>query len=48
MSNESEGKMDEAAKLFLQSSSEATNDVEKFTTAQNVARQQSTVADKLK
>jgi hypothetical protein len=48
MGKESEGKADEAARLFLQAWNEATNDFEKFTAAHYVARHQKTVADKLK
>jgi hypothetical protein len=48
MCKESEGKIDEAAKLFLNAWDEATNDFEKFTAAHYVARHQNTVADKLR
>jgi hypothetical protein len=48
MEKESEGKTDEAAKLFLNAWNEATNDFEKFTAAHYVARHQITVTDKLK
>ena len=48
MEKESEGKADEAARIFLQAWNEATKDFEKFTAAHYVARHQKTVADKLK
>lgn len=48
MGKEAKGKDGEAARYFLQAWNEATNDFEKFTAAHYVARQQTTVADKLK
>lgn len=45
---EEKGNPEEAGKLFLQGWSEATNDFEKFLTAQYVARHQKTVPGKLK
>ena len=47
MDKEGEGKLNEAAKLFLQAWNDATNDLDKFTAAHYVARHQKTVADKL-
>lgn len=47
MEMEEKGKPEEAAKLFLQSWNEATNDFEKFLAAHYVARHQKTVSDKL-
>lgn len=47
MGLEGEGKMTEAAALFLQAWNEAMNDFEKFTAAHYVARHQKTAADKL-
>ena len=44
---ESEGKVLEAAALFLQAWEEATNAAEKFTAAHYVARHQDTITDKL-
>jgi rifampin ADP-ribosylating transferase len=48
MSLEGEGKKEEAAKSFQQAWDEATNDLDKFTSAHYVARHQENVADKLK
>ena len=48
MDEEAQGKMDEAAKLFLQGWNEATTNLEKFTAAHYVARRQNSVLDKLK
>lgn len=48
MNLEGEGKSEEAYKLFQQAWNEATNDLEKFTSAHYVARSQKSVADKLK
>lgn len=47
MDMEEKGKFEEAGKLFLQGWKEATDDFEKFLTAHYIARQQSTVSDKL-
>jgi|SRR5690606_18253716 len=47
MEMEEKGKPEEAAKLFLQSWHEATDDFEKFLAAHYVARQQPTASDKL-
>jgi len=47
MEMEEKGKPEEAAKLFLQSWHEATDDCEKFLAAHYVARQQPTASDKL-
>lgn len=47
MNLEGEGKLEEASALFYQAWNEASNDVEKFTAAHYVARQQKSVADKL-
>jgi tetratricopeptide (TPR) repeat protein len=47
MQLEGEAKHEEAAKLFLQAWSEASNTGEKFIAAHYVARHQNTVADKL-
>jgi len=48
MSMEDEGNPQEAGKLFLQASKEATNDFEKFLAAYYLARHQKNVRDKLK
>jgi len=48
MEMEEKGKPEEAIKLFQQGWNEATNDFEKFLAAHYIARQQKTVADKLK
>jgi rifampin ADP-ribosylating transferase len=48
MAVEDEGNADEASKLFLQASNEATNDFEKYIAAYYVARHQGNVPDKLK
>nr|WP_068888648.1 rRNA adenine methyltransferase [Pedobacter panaciterrae] len=48
MNLEGAGKKKEALKLFLQAWEEATNDLEKFTSAHYVARHQKSVLDKLK
>jgi tetratricopeptide (TPR) repeat protein len=48
MNLEGEGKPEEALKLFNQAWEEATNDAERFTAAHYVARQQDSVAGKLK
>src|SRR5688572_8048054 len=48
MDMEEKGKPEEAIKLFQQGWNEATNDFEKFLAAHYIARQQKTVADKLK
>lgn len=47
MTMEASGKPGEAKALFLQAWNEATNDLEKFTAAHYVARQQTTIAEKL-
>ncbi len=47
MDMEDKGKPEEAIKLFQQAWDEATNDFEKFLAAYYIARQQTTVADKL-
>lgn len=47
MAMEENGQAAEAAKLFLQSWNESTNDFEKFLAAHYIARQQTTVANKL-
>lgn len=48
MAMEDEGNADEACKLFLQASNEATNDFEKYIAAYYVARHQENIPDKLK
>ncbi|MCL4640862.1 MAG: NAD(+)--rifampin ADP-ribosyltransferase [Pseudosphingobacterium sp.] len=48
MSMEDNNQPEEASKLFLQASYEATNDFERFLAAYYVARHQKNVADKLK
>lgn len=48
MDEEGKGKDDKAMMLFLQAWNEAANNFEKFIAAHYVARQQKTVADKLK
>jgi tetratricopeptide (TPR) repeat protein len=48
MQSEGEGKPEEASELFIQAWNAAANDREKFTAAHYVARQQKSVADKLK
>jgi rifampin ADP-ribosylating transferase len=48
MALEENGKPEEASKLFLQASNEATNDFEKFIAGYYVARHQQNVTDKLK
>ncbi|MES2592571.1 MAG: NAD(+)--rifampin ADP-ribosyltransferase [Bacteroidota bacterium] len=48
MDMEEKGKPEEAAKLFLQAWKKATNDFEKFTAANYLARQQKNSSDKLK
>lgn len=48
MQMEDSGNPEEALRIFLQASNEATNDFEKFLAAHYVARQQKNVVDKLK
>jgi rifampin ADP-ribosylating transferase len=48
MSMEDKGKLEEAEKLFLQASNEATNEFEKFLAAHYVARVQKHIPDKLR
>jgi len=48
MQLESEGKPEEASKLFYQAWDEANNEKEKFTAAHYIARHQNTIEDKLK
>jgi len=48
MAMEEKGKHEEAIRLFQQGWNEATNDFEKFLAAHYIARQQKTVAEKLK
>ena len=48
MNLEGEGKKEEALVLFLQAWKEATNDLEKFTSAHYLARHQKSLDDKLK
>lgn len=48
MDMEEKGKPEEAIRLFQQGWNEATNDFEKFLAAHYIARQQKTVAEKLK
>lgn len=48
MDLEGKSKPEEASRIFLQASNEATNDFEKFTAAYYVARHQKNISDKLK
>ncbi len=45
---DSEGRPEEASKLFIQAWNEATNDFERFIASHYVARHQKSIADKLK
>ena len=48
MQMEGQGRPEDAGRLFLRAWNEAVNDFERYTAAHYVARQQSSVADKLK